>query len=555
MINVRSSRTRAQTREKLIPDVTPDRPVIYVRKSSEGDDEQAASHERQRRDLNEVIIRDGWDVDSLSHYEESRSAKLPGRPFFNEMMSRIEAGELNVVYTHEISRLVRNMLDGGRLIHFLQRGLIRRIVTPYRIYHPEDNTLLIAIEASISTEEIRKLVERIASSIRNKHAKGQYPGRAPAGYMNDLFGIKGDRAILVDPECFEIVRSLWDAMLTGVYTVRQIAKQARQRGLMTRRYGKTGGRLITYSTVHAMFCNPFYCGLYQWNNELYEGCHKPMVTTTEFDRVQKLLARPSLPRPQGRRVASELVPYMGGLLYCGTCRGSITAEAHTKISKSGVARHYVYLRCTKKEDKNCPEQYLSLGEFEMQVAEILQNFTLPDSIAAWALKILREENNKEHRVQKETLDQIQSALRNNQQACKRLTDMLLSGRITEADFDQRKTIMEHEAQELSASLVLYTSRSNQWLEEVEKAFLFCKTLHLRFETGSPIEKRTILELVGSNRQIRGKKVYIEPDELFVTVREGNENGDWSPLLEHVRKISQGQTEYFRRFLGALNPCP
>ncbi|MGC4044854.1 MAG: recombinase family protein [Armatimonas sp.] len=535
MLSIRPTRTRLATRSKAFRNLeqAPDSPVVYARKSSEADDEQAASHERQLRDLRDVVERDGFDLDAMALYEENKSAKDPGRPLFNEMMARIEAGELNVLYAHEISRLCRNMIDGGRIIHALQQGIIRRIVTEYRTYLPGDNTIIIAIEACVSTEEIRTLKRRVESSLTNKHAKGQYPGKAPIGYMNDLFGIKGDRQILPDPERFEMVQALWRKMLTGAYTVKQLHWESRAQGLTTRRYGKTGGGALTYNSMHAMFCNPFYCGLYQWAEEVHQGSHVPMISVAEFEQVQGLIRRAFQPRPHARKRAAEIVPYMGGLVVCGTCGSAITAETHTKTNKSGGVHHFVYLRCSKKRG-TCPERYLSLAEFERQAYAFLETLTLPDSIAEWALQQLREENTDEQRAQEQILSQLRASLERNQAARKRLTDLLIDGLIDKADYEERRLTLVKECQVLAVSLERQTSRSNQWLEDVAGAFSFCRSLKQRFEDGTPQERRILLEIVGSNRRIQGKKLIIQPDELFAAVRSGNENGDWRPLLEYVR---------------------
>ena len=552
-LSVRPSRVQPTTRRKLVQDTTPDRPVIYVRKSSESDDEQAASHERQLHDLVQIIRKEGYDPDELACYKESQTAKEPGRPDFNEMMARIQARELNVVYAHEISRLCRNMDDGGKLIHALQTGLIRRIVTLYRTYLPEDNTLLIAIEASVSTEEIRTLRRRVESSIGNKHSKGQYPGKAPVGYINDLFGVKGDRAILVDSERFEIIKGFWQKMLTEAYTVRELARESKAIGLTTVRYGKHGGGLLSYSAMHAMFCNPFYCGLYQWAGAIFQGSHIPMITVAEFERVQALIERPSLPRPQLRQRAGEIVPYMGGLFDCGSCGGTITAETHTKTNKAGQSRQYVYLRCTKKVgSKMCHEKYLTLAEFEEQASAFLEGLTLPGTIAEWTLRQLHEENEAEHKTQQQMLSQLQASLSQNQTARKRLTDLLLANRIDEEEFDQRRSELSIQGQNLKEKLECYTTRSNRWLEEVESAFSFCRSLKSHFDGGTPKQKRLILELVGSNRCIRGKKVIIQPDELFAIVREGNQNGDWCPLQDSVRKIGREEMTSLREGVAALS---
>ncbi len=553
MVSIRSTRTRPATRNKVHQnaDLKPDRPIVYARKSSELDDQQAASHERQLRDLKEIIGRDGFEIEQIPGYQESQSTKDPGRPFFNEMMARIESGDLNVLYTHEISRLCRNMIDGGRLIHALQTGQIRRLVTHQRTYLPGDNTILIAVEACASTEEVRTLIRRVNSSIANKHAKGQFPGKAPIGYLNDVFGVKGDRRILPDPERFEIVQGLWRKLLTGAYTLKQLHREVKAMGLTTQRYGKIGGGVLNYSGLYAMFYNPFYCGLYQWAGTVHQGSHTPMITVADFERAQELIARPARPRPHLQKPATDVVPYRGGLVCCGTCGCTITAETHAKTNKAGEVRRFVYLRCTKKRGA-CPERYLPLVEFERQATAFLETLTLPDSIAEWTLRQLREENQYEQRAQEQALAQIQGSITRNESAKKRLADLLIERRIDEAEYDERRTELIERSLILAESLERHTGRSNRWLEEVEGAFFFCRSLKSRFESGTPEEKRAILEIVGSNRRIQGKKLFIQPDELFATVRAGNENGKWLPLLEYVRKTARQDARAFTQICQSIN---
>jgi DNA invertase Pin-like site-specific DNA recombinase len=48
-----------------------------------------------------------------------------GRPFFNEMLDRIEAGEANGIVAWHPDRLARNAFDGGRVIDLIDEGKIR----------------------------------------------------------------------------------------------------------------------------------------------------------------------------------------------------------------------------------------------------------------------------------------------------------------------------------------------------------------------------------------------------------------------------------------------
>jgi len=64
---------------------------LYARKSTEEDDKQVMSIEAQLFDLREFARKENLEI--LEEFQESKSAKTPGRPIFGEMMTRIEAGE------------------------------------------------------------------------------------------------------------------------------------------------------------------------------------------------------------------------------------------------------------------------------------------------------------------------------------------------------------------------------------------------------------------------------------------------------------------------------
>ncbi len=61
---------------------------LYARKSTEDDDRQVMSIEAQLFELKEYARKETLEI--LEEFQESKSAKTPGRPVFNEMMSKIE---------------------------------------------------------------------------------------------------------------------------------------------------------------------------------------------------------------------------------------------------------------------------------------------------------------------------------------------------------------------------------------------------------------------------------------------------------------------------------
>ena len=66
---------------------------LYIRKSTDEDDRQILSLEAQEVELKEYALRERLEI--VRTFRESQTAKAPGRPVYNDMMTRIERGEAN----------------------------------------------------------------------------------------------------------------------------------------------------------------------------------------------------------------------------------------------------------------------------------------------------------------------------------------------------------------------------------------------------------------------------------------------------------------------------
>src|SRR5438270_7186772 len=76
---------------------------IYCRKSSEAEDRQVLSIESQTRELQQLAAKLNFPVVEI--LTESKSAKEPGRPVFNEMMARLYQGEAAGIICWKLDRL------------------------------------------------------------------------------------------------------------------------------------------------------------------------------------------------------------------------------------------------------------------------------------------------------------------------------------------------------------------------------------------------------------------------------------------------------------------
>ena len=88
---------------------------IYCRKSTEEEERQILSIEAQLQELRDYAKQNNLFV--TKEFTECKTAKEPGRPIFNQMLSEIEQGNASGILAWNPDRLARNSIDGGRIIY------------------------------------------------------------------------------------------------------------------------------------------------------------------------------------------------------------------------------------------------------------------------------------------------------------------------------------------------------------------------------------------------------------------------------------------------------
>jgi len=199
---------------------------IYCRKSTDDKEHQILSIDAQLSEMNAVALQHGLIVAQI--FTESKSAKERGRPVFNEMLTRIEAGEAQGILTWKLDRLARNFDDGGRVIGLLQRGAIREIRTFEKAYLPTDNVLMIAVELGMANQYVRDLSMNVKRGIREKVRRGLFCGKAPIGYYNE----PKLRTIVPHRKLFKKVQKILELFATGNYSLTAIQMEMAHAGLV-----------------------------------------------------------------------------------------------------------------------------------------------------------------------------------------------------------------------------------------------------------------------------------------------------------------------------------
>lgn len=521
---------------------------LYCRKSTESEDRQIMSIGSQRSEL-ERAFGSRADVQIVDVVEEAKSAKAPGRPRFAAMIERIEAGEADGVIAWAPDRLARNSIDGGRIVYLLDTGVIRDLkFSTYTFENNSQGKFMLAIMFGQSKYYSDSLSENVKRGLRTKIEQGWRPARPPIGYLTD----PRTRQPVPDPARFPLVQQMFRLAATGHYSMKAIAVLARDEwGFRMPENRRSRGQPIGVSTVYRLLSNPFYAGTYRWKGDMQKGRHVPAVSWTEFDQVQRALGRSNKPRPQRHTFAFT------GLIRCGSCGLTVTAEIRTKPS----GRQYVYYHCTKRAlGPRCGEPSIRGDDLEAQFTDFLRGLTIPPWIEQRILDAVRRDEQQTADLKDTQVLSLKAALSDIEVQQGSLTQLRLRNLIDDVEFSRERARLVTEEARLTESLS-NAGKAQTRFDLTRTLLSFNKYAVDWFAQGTPALKREIVNLVGSNPTLTGKKLSIQAAKPFQLTLEmasalllcdlSNDvrTNSLNALLEELRVWSNPQTDAVKTFIA------
>ncbi len=479
--------------------------ILYCRKSSEAEDRQVLSIDSQENGLSHLAERDGFKF--LKVFKESMSAKAPGRPVFEEMLSFIEKKKDCILLVWKLDRLARNALDGGKISWLMDRGLINEIRTPEKVFkNIPDDKFMMSLDFSIAKKYVDELSQNVKRGNRAKFARGEWPHQAPLGYKNDT----STKLIVVNPEKASYVKRMFALYATGRYSLKEIANMLYNEGLRTR-----SGNQYLRGQVQWVLRNTFYYGMMQREGKFYEGKHETLVTKTLFDQANEILTGKVHPKKKRHDF------HLRGVLKCGNCGCMMTA-----CKKKGHDYYY----CTNGKG-NCAEhtKYMRSEKLDECVTSVFEDLKLDEELIEITYRAAKEKQGHDSGYVDRNAVLIENRLSGIRESQTRLCDSFSAGNTPEGIYNAKIVSLANEEKALTKQLndlrkIKINAEST--LEPIKKVFLEASRAKNDYSNAEPVRKHILAHNLLWNINIKNQKVLsCQFKEPYEQIAKTPKNGD------------------------------
>ena len=127
--------------------------------------------------------------------------------------------------------------------------------------------------------------ERVRAAMAERAAQGKRTCSCVLGYDLD-----GSDSLVPNPQEAEIIRYIYSKYLEHK-SLSAVAELCQIKGY----HGKRGREMCAWS-VKLILTRPIYAGYNSWHGQLIRGQHEALIGVSDFNRVQRLLAKPATGR-------------------------------------------------------------------------------------------------------------------------------------------------------------------------------------------------------------------------------------------------------------------
>ncbi len=373
--------------------------VSTVRQASKGGEAEGYSIPAQRS----ACTRKAGELGAVvvdEYVDAGASARSADREALQRMLERLSRQhDADYVIVHKVDRLARDRHDDVTIRLAIHQAGAALVSATEQIDDTPAGSLLHGIMAAIAEFYSKNLSTEAKKGIKEMVKRGGTHGYAPLGYLNSIVRIDGREAktVVLDPERAPHIRWLFEAYVTGEWSLTDLEAELDRRGMKSRPTASFVGSALTRSQIHRILSSEYYCGKVVHCGVAYPGNHEPLVSDDLWVQVQDVLS--------SRRLAGDRswkhLHYLRGSLFCEEC-GSRLGISFSR-GKGGT---YAYFYCLGRNKKRtvCGVPFLTMDKTEADLRIYWQAIQFSSQLAAAIRRIITEELDAQRQHDAKLLD-------------------------------------------------------------------------------------------------------------------------------------------------------
>ena len=481
--------------------------VLLARVSTLKQEEEGLSLNNQLKYLREYAEQN--EIQIIKEFIFSESADQKIRNKFNEMITFLKnSSDVIAVIAYRVDRITRNyrdavLIDELRInhkkeIHFVYDRLIIKRKTIGRDIFDWDTKVYLA------KQFINRLKEDAVTSAYYKVKNGEWPGKAPYGYINKK---REDGKNWIYKQSLEskIVKFIYETYATKAYSMNEIIK------ILIKRYHTS----LHKGKIDHIMKNPFYYGDMKYDDKIYPHKYTSIISRELFDKVQEIKKG-----HHKKHFKFAGLPYLyRGLIKCSKCGCSFTPE-----KKKGK---YVYYHCTGYYGKhNTP--WIREETLTEQFAKIFKGLQIPKEIAEGISKTLKE-SHEEKKVNYNSLySDFSQEHQKYENRIEKMYDDQLDGRITQDMYDKKRQEFRDKQVEIKNSMDRLQNADEEYYITASYILNLANRAYDLFLSSEPDIKRQLLKLLLQNCEINNGSLRYTLNYPFSTIFKYTKSHNWLP---------------------------
>ncbi len=509
--------------------------IIYLRKSTQGEDRQTVSIETQEKECDELVKKLNLRV--IDRIEEKRSAKTTGkRPWFLQLLKLCKKWGIDYVVASDTTRVSRNTMDAAFFTELISEKKIKWLYAASTGQLFDGMNIFSAMMLGISFLMSKADNDMRSSNVKSRMLKLYWDGhiitRMPFWYKSIPIltedGTKVSRKIQVVDKEAALIRMAFQMRIASKNT-REIAEYFTKEG-----YKKTAG------TIDKLLHNEFYIGIQDTKFgraqiSLIENVwYKPIISTEDFEKVN------NIKRVYKRERNVAFPAYFRGLVFDVE---DIPLTPYQTENKYG--ERYTYYR-----SQNRSNQWVNISEEKLfeKAATYMKKFeNLPPEVIQWFWIQLTQKMidwRKQMTIEKQN---ISRDITKHEEGLKNLEDKYTFNKISDEQFSDMTNRYIEEKRQLELKIERINKKQAE-LEDLSRNLVkLLENLSQTYKVWTYAEKSRILKSI----QV---KLFCD-DSKFLYIKE-------NPTLEALDfggnnslNMDGSATENRTPITGMRIPCP